>query len=218
MNNDPENAQGLATCPHCGLVQPEPVPVSGGACFRDRTLLIAMSVFTLGCLVWIWRAGMTSEGLAKVLVKEVPELDSFSSSGVALAILTQKTERCTQAAEESGSDLSLHEMEQISAAIGKLRLTLDKELIQIYLRRRVSTKVVDSYLDLLHEAPNSDVIIWAVHALECAKECGRTEELLEAMEQFCRFHPNCTGLQDVLDHSAAGVLSRRISSVDAPGH
>jgi hypothetical protein len=209
MSDASENAQALT-----------PVGIRR-RCFVGWTWLIVLFLLILGCLVLSRRASTTSDGLASVLAKEVPELDSFSSSGIASAVLTHETERCVQEVKESGSDSSLNEMERVSTVIGKLRLNLDKELIQIYLSRHRSTTVVSSYLELLHEAPDSDVIVWAVHALQCAKECGRTEEVLDAMEHFWRFNANrreCFVLRHFLDHSAARVLSKNLPSAHEPGH
>jgi hypothetical protein len=62
---------------------------------------------------------------------------------------------------------------------------------------------LDSYLGLLREDTGApDVVTWEWSALNCSRECGRTEELVDALQHAIRFHPELKthhGLSETLD-------------------
>lgn len=81
-------------------------------------------------------------------------------------------------------------MVEIHGAIQRLSMDLDRKFLRVYFREGSWDAFLDSYLRLLRTEPAvPDVVGWEWCALRCSQRCGRTEELVDALEHAVRFHP-----------------------------
>jgi hypothetical protein len=105
---------------------------------------------------------------------------------------------------------------------GRIR-ALHGELLQksllIHFHQRDWRSFLDAYLDLLEVAPeHSDVVLWGRAALACAGNCGRTDEVLDALRHFTRFSQDSNTVarvQDLLADWSAGRI-RDLAANNSP--
>jgi hypothetical protein len=92
---------------------------------------------------------------------------------------------------------------EIHEAVRRLSTDLDRKFLMVYFREDSWNDFLDSYLRLLLTEPAiPDVVGWEWCALRCSQRCGRTDELVDALEHAVRFHPELKtrhGLRSVLD-------------------
>ncbi len=84
---------------------------------------------------------------------------------------------------------AIQELEQLEATTSRLQRDLERKLLAVYSRNDYSNKVLDRYLELLSKPPDGEALVLAPQALEWSRSCGRSEELLDAIEHLCRFRP-----------------------------
>jgi hypothetical protein len=99
-----------------------------------------------------------------------------------------------QVFEESGQSparvaAAIKEMEELYSRVAALKSDLDNKLMTLYYADEKPGKFLDRYLSLLKEAPEGNVVVWARHALECSQQCGRNEEVYDALWHVTRFRP-----------------------------
>jgi len=96
-------------------------------------------------------------------------------------------------------------IEQLSTSIADLQNDLNRKLLLVYFESNLSNKFLDCYLMHLQESSPADIVVWGRHALECARQCSRTKEALEAMRHAMWYRPDAEsaiGLQALLQDSA----------------
>jgi hypothetical protein len=120
---------------------------------------------------------------------------------------------------QSGAKASaLRSLNVLETQVRSLELSLVRSLLVVYAGQQSWDKYVDCYLQLIREEPGrSDVVVYARCALDAAAECGRAEELADALHHVVRFHPElktAAGLKDVLAEWSARTspASRSASS------
>ena len=79
-------------------------------------------------------------------------------------------------------------MEDLQANLTRLQRDATHQLLDIYIQANQPEKFLNLYLTLLRTAPDCVVATQlGQHALDCARECGRCEEFLSALEYADRF-------------------------------
>jgi hypothetical protein len=110
--------------------------------------------------------------------------------------------------------LAVEGIQQLRREIAALNLDLNAKLEGLYYDRSLWNEFLDGYLRLLHEGPEgAQVVPWEWCALESARACGRTEEIVGALRQLIEFRATsktARGLKTVLDewqNQAVGTRS-----------
>jgi hypothetical protein len=110
--------------------------------------------------------------------------------------------------------LAVEQMQQLRSEIAALNLDLDRRLTALYYDQHLWNDFLDGYLRLLQEGPErAHVVPWEWCALESARACGRTEEIVGALRQLIEFRAipkTARGLRTVLDewqNQAVGTRS-----------
>ena len=87
---------------------------------------------------------------------------------------------------------ALKPFEDLHAAVHNLDLDLDWKLMAVYSRNHWCNEFLSCYLRLVQQATEcpASVGVWTLYALECARECGRTEEVSDMLHHLIRFHPD----------------------------
>jgi len=151
------------------------------------------------------------------------DFDSFSEAGVAMTVINQEANRLLLAYTEaqpaaqvedprlSGSESFSRDALQVTAkavaemhqAVRGLSTGLDRRFLRVYSQQGAAEAFLDCYLALLNLDPGTpDVVTWEWSALNRSWECGRTEELVDALQHAIRFHPELKtshGLGETLD-------------------
>jgi len=85
---------------------------------------------------------------------------------------------------------AVKEMEELYLRVAALKSDLDRKRMTLYFLDHRSDKFLNSYLNLLEEAPDDgNVVVWARYALKCSQECGRKEETLDALRHMTCLRP-----------------------------
>jgi len=85
----------------------------------------------------------------------------------------------------------IQSLEELRAMTQDLNVDLDGKLLVLYSENRLEDQLLDRFLQLLHEAPESqELLIWVPFLLDCSRRVGRTEEMEDAVRHLVRFHPN----------------------------
>jgi hypothetical protein len=184
-----------------------------------------------------------SDGDAQGLDMTVSQLDSFSSSAIAMIALRQGAERlmlayarqrdpsvvgttepiiptvsntATFAPCQSRAPSTIHQMEHLRAEVQSLQMDLDGKLMIVCFDNRLWDEFLDRYKDFVQTAPESPVAIkWAPNALRVAQFRGRTEELRDTLKAIIRFRPCAKTAARFADVLSEGVLEMgRGSNVD----
>jgi hypothetical protein len=102
-------------------------------------------------------------------------------------------------------------LEELDATVSRLQCDLECKLLTVYSQNHLSDKFLDHYLLLLRERPDEDAALYAAQALKWSRSCGRTGEILDALEHSSRFRPqdkDAAALRATLDewaiHSSSG--------------
>jgi hypothetical protein len=169
---------------------------------------LLLSVFKSG---WFFRA--------TPLIHEAAPLDSFSPPSLALSVLNREALRlemgysqARDAAGHSAGPPSLAGVPQaelppapelarcaqaaaplakLDAQVEALKVQLDCRLMWIYSENGFDHEFLNRFLCLVTEAPNSsDFLLWLPRAAVCARSCGRSEELADALRHLVQFDNN----------------------------
>lgn len=87
---------------------------------------------------------------------------------------------------------ALKRLAKLRAKVRDLDNDLDWKLLGVYSRNDSPREFLESYLRLVQQATECPpgVAIWTLDALECARKCGRSEEVADTLRHVIRFHPN----------------------------
>lgn len=100
------------------------------------------------------------------------------------------------------NDPSLKEMLRLNSQIRDLQTDLDLKLMAILYQTGKSGQLLDCYLEVLQEEPENPALpAWSGAAVEAAKNCHRMSELIDALQDVVRFHPElkaAPAFQDLL--------------------
>jgi hypothetical protein len=84
---------------------------------------------------------------------------------------------------------SIAAIQNLQKEVHALDSEMDRKLMVIYLRQKSWNDFLDCYLHFLQTEPQSAfVLISTRSALICCENCGRTDEVLDALVHFIRFH------------------------------
>jgi hypothetical protein len=88
-------------------------------------------------------------------------------------------------------DSALKRLEKLRTDVQELEVDLDWKLMTAYSQNDSCNEFLDCYLRLVHQAPERPwVLFWRKYALECARNCGRAEEVTDALRHLLRFQQN----------------------------
>ena len=164
----------------------------------------------------------------------VPELDSFSEPQIAIAILNQHAQNIfwtyCNLTEPSCQPVRLQQVDQIRSLYNQvqtLNQNLTSELMLIYAESGDWKEFLDCYLKLLSEAPDPNeygLVLWTPCALEHSGDCGRTEEVLEALRQVMLSHEDVKSVRRLAgtvekwkaEHQYAAFHPRAVSTLSMP--
>jgi hypothetical protein len=100
-------------------------------------------------------------------------------------------------------DTSIQSLEQLRREVQELKTDVDRKLLAIYSQRQSWPEFLNCYLEFLREAQqNSWAVEWAPCALVHSQSCGRTGEVVEALQHAILAHPDwksARGLRTVLE-------------------
>jgi hypothetical protein len=95
----------------------------------------------------------------------------------------------SRAAAREASAVKL--MAQLDAEVQDLGIDLDLKLLATYAQNNSCNEFLDCYLRLAQQvAALPWVAVWSPQALECARKCGRAEEVTDALRHVICFQPN----------------------------
>ena len=104
----------------------------------------------------------------------------------------------TETALRPQLEAAITSVTRLDAQIKDLSFELDCRFLAIAFENRRYHEFVDHYLHLVLEAPGrAEVLLWWSQALDCAQECGRTEELTDALRHVIRFREDCRNVREV---------------------
>jgi len=91
----------------------------------------------------------------------------------------------------SASEVSrIQPLEQLHATMQDMTIDLDQKLLVVFSENHFENQLLDRFLQFLQEAPERPAVLeWVNRALDYSRDCGRTEELEDALEHTVRFHP-----------------------------
>ena len=82
-------------------------------------------------------------------------------------------------------------IEELHALVQDLNLELEQQLLLIDYENHYENELINTFLSLLREAPESpEILSWVSIALDCSQRCSRTEEVQDALAHLLRYHPN----------------------------
>jgi hypothetical protein len=129
----------------------------------------------------------------------------YPISAASVASQRPRTKTLSEPADWKTTQLSETEIQSVQhlaslrARVHDLSEDLDRKLLLVYLKTHQANEVVDRFLQLLRGSPDSpELLEWVGTALNCAKVCGRVEEVRDALEHVLRFHgslPTADGLK-----------------------
>jgi hypothetical protein len=80
---------------------------------------------------------------------------------------------------------------KLHGEVQDLEVDLDWKLMTAYCQNHSCDEFLDCYLRLVPRAPQRPwVMLWRWYALECARKCGRAEEIADALNHVVRFQQN----------------------------
>jgi hypothetical protein len=99
----------------------------------------------------------------------------------------------------SGAPLAtaVKKLEDLDGLVTQLDRDLDTKLMTIYSATSQPDRFLDCYLSILAKPLDGrDVDLQTRCALQCAQNCGRTAEVVDALQHFLRFHSDlgCVGV------------------------
>jgi hypothetical protein len=98
-------------------------------------------------------------------------------------------------------------IQRLQSGIAALDADMDRKLMMVYFENHLWNKFVDRYLHLLETEPQSNsIVMWGQCALACSENCGRRQEVLDALNHFVRFHKELKtvrGVTSVLEEQKA---------------
>jgi hypothetical protein len=99
----------------------------------------------------------------------------------------------------AGSNVSPTQlMIQLHAGVQDLAIDLDYKLMVIYYYCGSWNEFLDSYLRLIHLAPERYAnSCWGRSALRCAHQCGRAEEVADALGHLVQFRPSLPSAREL---------------------
>lgn len=179
----------------------------------------------------------TLQGMKTSPGEEIPELDSFAQPDLALSVLKHHAQNLFFAytvgetstnhgwppgegplaapswrgeRREGGDDSARLPLCALRPGIRDLYEDLLVKLLAVHYQKQSWNEFLDCYLELLAVAPgNLGLVTWTRSALACSASCGRTNELLDALNHFTRFSPNprvAARCQDMLDQWKHGRI------------
>jgi hypothetical protein len=178
---------------------------------REAAPLVALLLLALIVLLPVgWRSRLQSSAS----FSEAAPLDSFSAPSLALSILNREALRLVMAYAQrrdttrlpgrpqapdstSGSALSsslgggdvIRPIAKLHDQVQAFKIELDCRLMWVYADHGLGQQFLDRYLCLLAEAPDGpDVKLWMAQAVQYAPSSGRSEELVDALRHWARFH------------------------------
>lgn len=109
---------------------------------------------------------------------------------------------------------ALKDLLKLRAEVRDLDVDLDWELMGVYCRNDSCNEFLDCYLRLVQQVPRGypGLAVWTWNALECARKCGRAEEVAGALHHLIRFHqnlPNAEAIRATLENWEAQNLAGR---------
>jgi hypothetical protein len=117
------------------------------------------------------------------------ELDSFSEPSIAVAIIRTEADRLFNE-RVVAPDANAQALEHLRQEIQDLKTDVNRKLLAVYSERGLGIEFLDRYLEFLREAPeNPWVVSWAAYALVQAHRCGRSGEVVEALQHVILTHP-----------------------------
>jgi hypothetical protein len=85
---------------------------------------------------------------------------------------------------------SLQSLRALDAEVQEVELSLSRTLLLVYAHQHLWSEFVDRYLQLVREGPaRRDVMVYFRVALDAARKCGRTDEVVDVLRHVARFHP-----------------------------
>jgi hypothetical protein len=80
---------------------------------------------------------------------------------------------------------------KLHAEVEDLEMDLNRKLLTAYSQNASCNEFLDCYVRLVQQLPApSAVALWTPYALECARKCGRGEEVTDALHHAIRFQQN----------------------------
>ena len=96
-------------------------------------------------------------------------------------------------------DSALKRMAKLHAEVQDLEVYLNRNLMAAYSLNDSCSEFLDCYLRLLHQAPKLQkrhgMQDWTWSALQCARKCGRAEEVADALQHVVRFQRDLSGAE-----------------------
>ena len=135
-------------------------------------------------------------------------MDSFSEPSVGLAVLKQEAEQLmlestqnrglleasqmvsSQTKRASGVEASaLESLAKLHSDVRDLGLDLNWKLMALYSQNDWCDEFLDCYLRSVQQAAESPagLAVWTFYALDCARKCGRADEVADALRHIIRF-------------------------------
>jgi hypothetical protein len=182
---------------------------SGGSkdLVKEPALLDSFSEASVACALLKQEANrlllMYGEKRDQQKASQAPEMQERQTPAMRL----DKTEFATSTARGRGlSEWQLPEAQSLlalDARIWELHLDLSRKALKVYLDRHCWNHFVDRYLQIVRESPERlEAHIYFVEGLDCAEKCGRTGEVIGAVQQTIKAHPELRSL-DALNEALA---------------
>jgi hypothetical protein len=180
--------------------------------FKEPALLDSFSEPAVACAL------LKQESLRLLLVyeeKQIQQRASPSPGGTGRSELSLPSDdpHRTIAPDraEQPSALEIPETQSLlalDARVWDLHLDLSRKTLRVYLDQHSWDKFVDRYLEILRASPEwGEVRAYLARALDCADKCGRTTEVIGALQQATQAHPELLGFaglrEAVADRKAA---------------
>jgi hypothetical protein len=188
-------------------------PLRPGDLLDDPTSFDAFSEPSVACailrqeaerLLWVYREDWDREQ-ASQRQRNGGDVEPGARPGAG-----QSTELLTTSANRSGLQTpSIESLRVLDAQVQDVQLSLTLKLLLVYADHQMWNEFVDRYLQLPREGPGrAKAALFVRLALDCSEKCGRTEEVVDALQHMVRFHPELKSSEGVKEVLAEWKIKR----------
>jgi hypothetical protein len=125
---------------------------------------------------------------------QLPQLSYSAAVGTSLAPGSVESWPAAVKNAAAREAFALKQLAKLRAEVQDLELDLELKLMTAYSYRESCNELLDCYLRLVQQAPERPwVQWWRQSALECARKCGREEELADALRHVIQFQEGLYG-------------------------
>lgn len=121
--------------------------------------------------------------------------------------------------QKSEPDPNRQSLSELHGRLSALQAQLLQNLLALHYQNHSWNDFLDCYLQLLVAQPEQVVCSWTRSALACSPICGRTDEILDALQHFTRFSKDTNAvarLQVVLEDWNAGKIHEFADNASGP--